>query len=635
MTYFADNFERADTAPGFLGTAPTGQTWQLTGPGFTVARIQSGRMVCPNSNVYAFTDFADIPVRLEGKVSFVGTPGTGSEPTHTLIASPFSSIIQTMLHIATTHVGWFAQVRVAGGSFDFIAGGTYATPLATDGTVYDFAWQWDGANGVDIFLPDGTVGHGTDVRLKDVIGRWLTYQILEDAASTLHGRWESVAAYSEYTAPVVPGVEEPYGDIELDLIDNEPPGLFPADQLSVWGQVRKTWADYMQVNLSNPLDQWYLNLDPRTTSIDDMPEWEYELGIPASPAVAEARRRAFILMRLEKGPFTKARRRRVVEAFIEQTFGQATDFTLDGVPIGSPGITLYSGLTSLEGTYRIYEDVPNYCYYVNVLNSIPVDGLTRELRRITPAGITFTVDNTSAQILNYGRAVKNLGILSYWRMGGNVDSGPYGYTLTPTGTPGVMAAPGLLPGTLPDANPASTFNGTSQFFSVASTPAIDKVQRFAVGAKVRATATQAGGYNMVFSDGSDNFLGVTAGNRPIFAVQLDGVRQTLNGPPTFALNTTYSLLGSWDGSYLRIYVDGLEVANMPYTGAGHMAMSATKYIGIWNFGNFPWQGTLDEVFTMDRAPSADEVLELHRTSLVTAGSSNVYDSTTYGGGTYG
>ena len=149
-----------------------------------------------------------------------------------------------------------------------------------------------------------------------------------------------------------------YSDIERDLIDNEPPGLFPDDQTSLWGQVRKVFGDELQVNFADKLAAWYLNLDPRTVGVDDMPEWEEMLAIPGIPhgvdtTRTEDQRRAMILSRREQGVFTTSRIKRVVESFIKATFGPATQFTPDGLVLDASGLTMFSGSDSLAGTYTV------------------------------------------------------------------------------------------------------------------------------------------------------------------------------------------------------------------------------------------------------------------------------------------
>lgn len=156
--------------------------------------------------------------------------------------------------------------------------------------------------------------------------------------------------------PVIPP-EGLYGDIEHDFIENEPPGLFPTDQNSYWGQARKVFTDHLQV-LADKFSQWYLNLDPATTNVDDMPEWEYMLGIPDGTGKITEARRSFIQARLERGPFTRARRRKIVESFISATFGEAITFDAFGVPFTAGGIPFFSGADSLVGAYVILDNSP-------------------------------------------------------------------------------------------------------------------------------------------------------------------------------------------------------------------------------------------------------------------------------------
>jgi hypothetical protein len=192
--------------------------------------------------------------------------------------------------------------------------------------------------------------------------------------------------------------EGTYSDIERDWIDNEPPGLFPGDQNGYYGQVRKVFADYLQV-LADMLTTWYSNLDPATVNLDDMPEWENELGIPLNAANRSLpQRQAFAMSRLQRGSFTRTRRRLLVEAFITATFGVPISFTAGGVPFDGTGIPFFAEDIGLAGTYNIVENIPAFSYDVRILNTFDIDqaGLQRELERITPAGITFTITPTAA-----------------------------------------------------------------------------------------------------------------------------------------------------------------------------------------------------------------------------------------------
>lgn len=152
--------------------------------------------------------------------------------------------------------------------------------------------------------------------------------------------------------------EGAYTDIEHDFIENEPPGLFPSDQTSVWGQVRSVYAAYLQV-IANLLDQYYDNLDPNTAGSEDLPEWEYLLNLPAgNSSLTDNIRRANILARFARGPFTRTRRRLIVESFITATFGDPIILSPSGVLLDPTGVPLFSGAGSLAGTYAIRENQP-------------------------------------------------------------------------------------------------------------------------------------------------------------------------------------------------------------------------------------------------------------------------------------
>lgn len=190
--------------------------------------------------------------------------------------------------------------------------------------------------------------------------------------------------------------EQTYTDVEFNIINDEPPGLFPLGQDSYWGQMRKVFAAYIQENLVDVINQWWLNLDPNTVDSEDMPEWEQMLDIPPNISSRTLEmRRAYVLARHEQGAFTRARRNRVIEAYITGTFGPAPRLTPDGIPLTSDGIPLYADITSLDDTYIVTEQVSDFHYIVWLLDTIDPSGLEVELDRITPAHISFEIQPLS------------------------------------------------------------------------------------------------------------------------------------------------------------------------------------------------------------------------------------------------
>lgn len=188
-----------------------------------------------------------------------------------------------------------------------------------------------------------------------------------------------------------------FTDVEETWADLEPPGIFTPDQDSWHGQRRKVVTDILQ-GIVDDFSAWYYNINPNTVDANDLANWEVMLGVPASASNKTVdQRRAFVVSRWKRGPFTRARRAAVVESFIQATFGTPIQFTSSGVPFDSGGMTFADEAVPLSGAYNIVENIPAFSYDVRILNTISVDtvGLERELTRITPAGITFTITLTA------------------------------------------------------------------------------------------------------------------------------------------------------------------------------------------------------------------------------------------------
>jgi len=188
-----------------------------------------------------------------------------------------------------------------------------------------------------------------------------------------------------------------FSQAEISFMDDSPPGLFPENQDSNFGFIiRKLFSNYIQDLIGK--EQTVYNERFVDTSTQFLDEWERQENLPQNPTTLTIpQRRNTILSRVRKGPFTRTRRAATVEDFITATFGESASFGTTGIAITSTGIPLYSGVTSLTGTYRIVENISGFSYQVRILNTITVDtaGLTRELTRITPAGISFTILSTS------------------------------------------------------------------------------------------------------------------------------------------------------------------------------------------------------------------------------------------------
>lgn len=191
--------------------------------------------------------------------------------------------------------------------------------------------------------------------------------------------------------PTLPA-EGVYTDLERLFIEEQPKNLWPTNQNSNLGVLRKTLTGKGQEavdDLVALMQELFI-----ATSTNYLGLWESQLGIPRNTQFSSQERRAIISARFHKGPFTRTRRKQVVESHITVAFGEAPTFTPAGIPITAGGIPLLAeGSGSITSFYTIVEDIPNFSYQIQVDNNIGVDqvSLIRELRRITPAGITFSV----------------------------------------------------------------------------------------------------------------------------------------------------------------------------------------------------------------------------------------------------
>jgi len=192
--------------------------------------------------------------------------------------------------------------------------------------------------------------------------------------------------------PTLPA-EKPVTDAEIAFMEDSPTGLFPENQNSNFGfVVRKNFSDYVMQLIGQ--QQTIYSERFVDTSSQFLDEWERQEDLPQNPTgLTIPQRRNAVLARVRKGPFTHARRNSTIENFIIATFGESISFGTEGVVLVTAGVPLYSGSSSLAGTYAVVESIATFSYQVRIKNTISVDmtGLTRELTRITPAGISFTI----------------------------------------------------------------------------------------------------------------------------------------------------------------------------------------------------------------------------------------------------
>ncbi len=205
--------------------------------------------------------------------------------------------------------------------------------------------------------------------------------------------------------PIPPTVEPPsspefpyrppgeYSDLERLFIAEQPRFLWPENQETNFGALRKALTDLPQL----ALDQLFaLALEMFVATADGyLPLWESQVGLPPNPSAPIGLRRATILERTRKTPFTRERRRKIIERYLQGQLGESVALVPEGVALTPEGIPLYSGETEdVTNLYFVLEIIDEFRYVVYfALGATPdLVALERELEFFTPAGISFTFD---------------------------------------------------------------------------------------------------------------------------------------------------------------------------------------------------------------------------------------------------
>ncbi|HEX7298614.1 MAG TPA: PKD domain-containing protein [Solirubrobacteraceae bacterium] len=224
------------------------------------------------------------------------------------------------------------------------------------------------------------------------------------------------------------------------------------------------------------------------------------------------------------------------------------------------------------------------------------------------------------------------GISDYWRLddasttavdanggnnnGSNSNNGTY--------VNGPVATAGLLAG---DTNNGRAFDGVNDYVDFSPTPFGTPTQLSAEAWVRTAAAKTAGGYHFLVTDSSSETSGTTLSLSNGFSLAIDSTnhavfsgartnvltttRATATSSVTLAPNTIHHVVGTYDGTTLRVYVDGVQAGTA--TLAGGLTWSGSRDLRLGRPVNsasasFLLQGTLDEVALYTQALPAATVL---------------------------
>jgi glucose/arabinose dehydrogenase len=211
---------------------------------------------------------------------------------------------------------------------------------------------------------------------------------------------------------------------------------------------------------------------------------------------------------------------------------------------------------------------------------------------------------------DYRALVLGDGPVGYWRLGeasgttaaDETGANPGTYVNGPT-----LGVAGALKGS---SNTAASFNGSTQFVDVPSSASLNASSGVSVEAWVKpAVMPGAGNTGTIAMKASDPpyayWLQVIDTGGAKFGVGVGGVNHPLSAAGVVAAGSWYHLVGTYDGSVQRLYVNGALVASQSLTGnvdsvAGDFRIGTTRSTEFFN-------GVADDVAVYNKALTPAQV----------------------------
>jgi hypothetical protein len=156
---------------------------------------------------------------------------------------------------------------------------------------------------------------------------------------------------------------------------------------------------------------------------------------------------------------------------------------------------------------------------------------------------------------------------------------------------------------------ALVFNGTSSIVRVPASASLDLSTAMTLSAWIQPTANQSGWRTILQRQADAYFLNASTSAgplRPAGGGTIGGSTDFVGGPTASPLNTWTHVALTYDGTTLRLYVNGTQVATQARTGT-----IQTTTNPLWIGGNQPYgeyfQGLIDEVRIYNRALTPTDI----------------------------
>ncbi|MEA3515192.1 MAG: LamG-like jellyroll fold domain-containing protein [Nanoarchaeota archaeon] len=197
----------------------------------------------------------------------------------------------------------------------------------------------------------------------------------------------------------------------------------------------------------------------------------------------------------------------------------------------------------------------------------------------------------------------------YWQFEGNADDSSghenhgtiYGASLTDDGW----------------FDQAYEFDGEGDYIDCGNDESMDVIGNISIAAWIKFSADQAENLSNIFTNGDAlRSLRLTGPghwngtNKALFHLNPGGLDKQLYSTSSLTPDTWYHILGVYDGSEMRLYINGILNNSLSATGS-IASTTVANVIGAESATDFFFNGTIDEVALYGRSFSGDEVWDLY------------------------
>jgi hypothetical protein len=158
---------------------------------------------------------------------------------------------------------------------------------------------------------------------------------------------------------------------------------------------------------------------------------------------------------------------------------------------------------------------------------------------------------------------------------------------------------------------ALTFNGSNSWVTIPDSDKLDLTTGMTLGAWVYPTATPTNWKSIIMKEATGFYvygLYISASRHPAIYIVINGQEQGFEATSsTLSINTWSHLAATYDGTTLRLYVNGTQVGSQAISASIPASAGALRIGGNSIWGTEFFKGQIDDVRIYNRSLTATEI----------------------------